>query len=401
MEGIPSEVADIATAWARHLDRLAQEMYEFLAERIPEAAADEEIAGLTLASCSSNIETVLSMMRNRIPASAAEAPVTALEHARAMAARGSSVDATLRFYRLGHAYFWDVMSAALEEAVSDRDRLVIAMRESSAFAFEYIDTVSARVNDEHIAERDRRRRRAAIVRHDIVRQLLAGQPVDRERAELALGHRLDSLRQAFVCWTDGDATSLERVAMAVARTAGVRRPLLVSDGSQALGGWLTATVEDTESLAAAAAQAAPDVHLALGDPGEFRRSRETADRAKRMTQLAGSRAPTFTRYADVALADLLTADLDTARAFAAAELGALADDAELQRTLLAVVAPGGGLAAAARELDVHRNTVLQRVRRAEVLVGRRFSDRPAELHAALLVVRFAHTVGSVAAAEAP
>jgi DNA-binding PucR family transcriptional regulator len=368
-------------------------MYEFLAERIPEAAADEEIAGLTLASCSSNIETVLSMLRNGIPASAAEAPVTALEHARAMAARGSSVDATLRFYRLGHAYFWDMISAALVKAVSDRDRLVIAMREASAFSFQYIDTVSARVNDEHIAERDRRRRRAAIVRDDIVRQLMAGQPVDRDRAELALGHRLDSLRQAFVAWTDSDATSLERAAMAVARAAGVQRPLVVSEGSQALGCWLTATVEDTEPLAAAAAEAAPDVHLAFGDPGEFRRSRETADRARRMAELAGSRAPTFTRYADVALADLLTADLEAAKAFADAELGALAGDLELQRTVLAVVAPGGGLAAAARELDVHRNTVLQRVRRAEDLRGRPVSHRSAELHAALLVVRFAQASG--------
>lgn len=180
---MPREVAEIARTWARHLDRLAQEMYEFLAQRIPEAAADEEIAGLTLASCSSNIEAVLSMLRHGIPASATEAPATALEHARAMAARGSSVDATLRFYRLGYAYFWDVLSEALVETVRDRDRLVVAMREASAFPFDYIDTVSARVNDEHIAERDRRRRRAAIVRDDVVRRLLAGEAVHRERAE--------------------------------------------------------------------------------------------------------------------------------------------------------------------------------------------------------------------------
>lgn len=393
MGGMPPEVAQIATAWAADLDRRAREMYEFLAERIPEAAADEEIAGLTLASCSSNIETVLSMMRNGIPASAAEAPVTALEHARAMAARGSAVDATLRFYRLGHAYFWDVMSAALVEAIADRERLVIAMRESSAFAFEYIDRVSARVNDEHIAERDRRRRRAAIVRDDVVRQLLAGAPVDVKRAELALGHRLDGLRQAFVCWTDGDAAALERAAMAVARAAGVRRPLLVPDGAQALGGWLTETVEDAGPPVAAAARDAPEVHVALGDPGGFRRSRKTADRARRIAELTGASAPTFTRYADVALADLLTADLEAAKAFAAAELGELAGDVELQRTVLAVVAPGGGLAAAARELDVHRNTVLQRVRRAEALRGHPVTHRPAELHAALLAVRFAQPSG--------
>ena len=82
-------------------------MYAFIAERVPEARADEEIAGLTLASCASNIETALSMVRHGIPASATEAPVAALEHARQMATRGASIDATLRFYRLGHAFFWE------------------------------------------------------------------------------------------------------------------------------------------------------------------------------------------------------------------------------------------------------------------------------------------------------
>lgn len=53
--------------------------------------------------------------------------------------------------------------------------------------------------------------------------------------------------------------------------------------------------------------------------------------------------------------------------------------------ILAVVSPQGGLAAAARELGIHRNTVLQRVRRGEELRGRPVTERAAELHAALLL----------------
>ena len=99
------EVRALATALLPEVATLAEAMLEYLLERIPEAGGDEEIEGLTLGSCSSNIEQVLSMVRHGIPVSATEAPVTALEHARAMAARGHSVDVMLRFYRLGQAYF--------------------------------------------------------------------------------------------------------------------------------------------------------------------------------------------------------------------------------------------------------------------------------------------------------
>ncbi len=387
------EVEQIAAARGRDLDLLAQQMFDFLAANIPEATTDEDVARLTLASCSSNIEALLSMLRNDIPASATEAPVTALEHARLMAARGMPVDATLRFYRLGHAFIWDVLSTELVEAIPDPVRLMTAMRETSTFLFGYVDVVSARVNDEHIAERDRRRRRAAIVREDVVRQLLAGEPLDRDRAERALGHRVSGPQLAFLCWTDGDASALERAALAVAEVAG-GRPLLVPDGPLTLGGWLAATAApEAAAVAAAAARAAPHVHVALGEIGDVRRSRQTAERARRMAELAGAAPPSCTRYADVALADLLTSDAGAARAFAAAELGALASDPELQATVLAVVAPGGSLAAAARALDLHRNTVLQRIKRAETLRGRPISDRPAELHAALVIVQSAHLGG--------
>jgi DNA-binding PucR family transcriptional regulator len=70
---------------------------------------------------------------------------------------------------------------------------------------------------------------------------------------------------------------------------------------------------------------------------------------------------------------------------------------EERRTLLAVLDAQGGLAAAAAELGVHRNTVLQRLRRAEERVGHPATERVAELHAAL---RLADALGaSVLGAE--
>lgn len=389
-------VRELATAWARDLDTIAQEMYAFLVARIPEATADEEIAGLTLASCASNVEAVLSMIRHGIPASATEAPVAALEHARRMAARGGGIDATLRFYRLGHAFFWERWSAAIVDAVADRDELVIALRETAAFVFDYIDSISARVGAEHIAERERRQRRAAIVRADVVRAVLAGEDIEVATAERALAHTLTGAQIAFLCWTSGDPAALERAAQAVAQALGPARPLILADGPAAVGGWVALAPEqepDIVAAGAAAIAAEPEVHVALGDVGRgidgFRRSRDQADRARRITMLAARRAPTLTTYADIALVDLLSRDLEAARGFVLAELGGLGADtptaARARAALLAVGAPGGGIAAAARDLDVHRNTVLQRVHRAEELRGRGAHERPGELHAALLL----------------
>lgn len=403
-----TEVRALATAWAHQLEQIAGEMYAYLAEQLPEARADPGIAGLTLASCASNVEAMISMVRHNIPASATEAPVAALEHARRMAARGGSVDSTLRFYRLGHAFFWASWSAELTETIPDRERLVIALQQTAAFFFHYIDIVSARVGAEHVAERERLLRRAAVVRADIVRTVLAGESVEAGQAERALGHTLDGNHMAFVCWSRGDSAELERVALAVAELLGTGRPLLVADGPHLLGGWVHAEGPSDHSSAAveplvgtktfdligkAARAASGDVHVAVGSPGlglaGFRESRLQADRARRIAELTGRRAPSLTAYPDVALVDLLSRDLPAARSFVAAQLGALtargATPDRAREALLVVLAHQGGLAAAAHILGVHRNTVLHRVRRAEELRGRPTTEQPSELHVALVL----------------
>jgi DNA-binding PucR family transcriptional regulator len=109
-----------------------------------------------------------------------------------------------------------------------------------------------------------------------------------------------------------------------------------------------------------------------------------------------------TSYAEVVLVDTMSSDLDLARAFVATELGALAvmgrREEEERRALLAVLDAQGGLAAAAEELGIHRNTVLQRMRRAEERRGRPATDRVAELHAAL---RLVHVLGPVVLSPEP
>ena len=374
----------------------ADDMFDYILERIPEAGVDDDLRGLTLGSCSSNLEAALSMVRHGIDVSAATAPVTALEHARAMAARGYSVDVMLRFYRIGHAYFSERILAGITASMPDPDLALAALADLQRYAFAYVDRISSEVAAEYVAELDRMQNRVRAARTDAVRALIAGDQIDVERAERTLSHRLTGWQTAFVCWTDRDDADLARVGAAIGAHFGAPRPLLVPDGAQALWGWVsTMRAPDVaqEDLAPLADQVPATVRISIGTPalgsGGFRDSHTQAQRGRRIIELSDRGAP-VTSYAEVALVDTMSGDLDLARAFVATELGALAVEGrredEERRALLAVLDTQRGLAAAAEELGVHRNTVLQRVRRAEERRGRPATERVAELHAALRLV---------------
>jgi len=386
----------------------ADDMLGYIAERIPEASADDELRGLTLGSCSSNLEAALSMVRHGIDVSAASAPVTALEHARAMAARGYSVDVMLRFYRMGHAYFTERILAGITEFVPDPALAVEVLDSLQRYAFAYVDRISSEVAAEYVAELDRIQTRTRAARTDAVRALIAGNPVDLRRAERTLSHRLTGWQTGFVCWTDRDDVDLGRLGEAVGAHLGSSHPLLVPDGARALWGWVSTASSPSmapSDLQPLGAQIPETVRVTVGTPAQgadgFRDSHLQAQRGRRIVDLTGRGTP-VTAYSAIALVDTMSGDLDLARAFVATELGGLAvagrREEEERRALLAVLDAQGGLAAAAEALGVHRNTVLQRLRRAEERRGRPGTERVAELHAAL---HLAQVLGPVVLAAGP
>ena len=164
----------VAASLLANVSSLADDMLRYLVERIPEVGGDVELRGLTLGSCSSNLEAALSMFRHGIDVAAAEAPVTALEHARAMASRGHSVDVMLRFYRLGHEYFTEKLSDSLTDWIDDPTVALRTFIDLERFGFRYIDRISSLVAAEYVAELDRRQNQARAERDDVVRALLAG-----------------------------------------------------------------------------------------------------------------------------------------------------------------------------------------------------------------------------------
>ncbi len=407
-EAVVAELRRTAAELLGHVSSYADEMLDYIVDRVPEASADDELRGLTLGSCSSNLEAALSMVRHGIDVGAASAPVTALEHARAMAARGYSVDVMLRFYRIGHAYFSERILAGITDLVPDPAVALHVVAYLQRYAFAYTDRVSSEVAAEYVAELDRIQTRARAARTDAVRSLIAGGRVDLRHAERTLSHRLTGWQTAFVCWTDRDDVDLTRLGEAVGAHLGSTHPLLVPDGARALWGWVSTTGAPgvaPSDLRPLADQVPETVRVTLGAPAQgaagFRDSHLQAQRCRRIVELTGRASP-VTAYPAIALVDTMSGDLDLACAFVAAELGGLAvtgrREEEERRTLLAVLDAQGGLAAAAEELGVHRNTVLQRLRRAEERRGCPATERVVELHAAL---RLAGVLGPAVLAAGP
>ena len=103
--------------------------------------------------------------------------------------------------------------------------------------------------------------------------------------------------------------------------------------------------------------------------------------------MAGRREGSITRYRDIALRSLATANIDQARTFVASELRALASRDDTTRRLAATVRAyldeNGSRGRTAKRLSIHENTVTYRLRKAEELLGRSVEKRTLELRVAL------------------
>ncbi|GAA3290235.1 hypothetical protein GCM10020295_04110 [Streptomyces cinereospinus] len=138
-----------------------------------------------------------------------------------------------------------------------------------------------------------------------------------------------------------------------------------------------------------------DIRFACGSVREglagFRQSHEDARHAARVVQLNPRGTGRLVEYRDVGLAALLSADLPALRRFVSDELGALAVDSpqadQLRETVRRYLRNERGLAAAAAQLHVARNTVTYRVKRAQEILGHDLAARLPELTAALEAAR--------------
>ncbi|PXX04269.1 PucR family transcriptional regulator [Mycolicibacterium moriokaense] len=409
--------AEIVGRLDLRMAELTGAMHQMLVTEIAELRGDAQLLQLLRDSIDGNVATVFSAIRHGIPIEKVELPTAAVEHARRLAQRGTTVNALVRAYRLGHKALLDAV--LVEIGLSDLDpQLSLAVfRQISEVTFGYIDWITQQVVSTYQDEHDRWMENRNSLRAMRVRELLDGADLDIDEVATSIRYPLRRTHIAIVAWRDeddggDDLASMERFVDQLADSAGARESSLHISVDRLTGwAWIPVQAEATPTAVTrirACAEARPDAPwIAAGDPlpgvEGFRRSHEQAQEAHAVAIAAGSNAQRVTASSDHGLsaAALLNSNLGAARVWVAEVLGPLAscteNDERLRETLGVFLRAGGSFKAAAEELHLHTNSIKYRVQRAIDRRGRPISDGRLDVEIALLLC---HWYGNAVLADA-
>lgn len=403
-------VARIGVETNLRLAEITQDLLQRLVSEVHEIAADERLVQLMGASIEANVETIVHMLRHGIDVERTVAPSAAIEYARRVAQHGLPVNALVRCYRLGQERFlrWclEELQRQSDDAVTVSDAALCIVADTSA----YIDRVSQHVVEVYEEERDRWLVNRNASRSARVRELLDGRALDIDSAENTLGYRLRQHHVGLVAWADrseadSDALAyLERsVVTLAAKLDCVGAPLLVPCDELSAWGWLPLGGErafDSAALAEIVAGWDRPVKVAVGTPRVgirgFSHTHQQAKQAQEVAMAARIKGPAALSFAEIGGVALLCRDIEATRAWVADTLGALAVDdeprARLRETVRAFLSSGGSYTAAADQLNMHRNSVVYRLHKAEEELGRSLRDGRLQLELALDVCHWLGTV---------
>jgi len=379
---------------------MASELTDAIHRELPQLRADDELRRATYASTESVVALFVEHLRRNIPPADAEPPPAAVEFARELVQRGLPLDTLLRSYHVGHATFFRRWSADVHTVLRDPGDLASAVEQAAAATFAFVQALDRGVVRRWADERERWVRGAATLRAEVVRALVAGEPVDAARAGRRLVYDLSARHVGFLVWPasedpDPDPAALERAAGALADALGGSPRLLVPLRARLLAGWVTVGSGASRD---GGLRAGRDVIAALGSPQSgvpgFRRTHAEAMDARRVARLEHRRPGAVVRYESIAVAALASADLEHARRFVADQLGPLShgdDEARrLSATLRAYLEEGASPRRTARRLGVHENTVSNRLATIEERLGHPVRERATEL---LVALRLAGVAG--------
>ncbi|HEX3979493.1 MAG TPA: helix-turn-helix domain-containing protein [Solirubrobacteraceae bacterium] len=391
-------------AW---LPSVSQDITDAIHAELADLNADPELRASTYASTDSVLRLIVDLSRSRRPPRVAVPPPAAVDYAREFVRRGLPLDSLLRAYHIGQARFFRRWCTKARETITDPHELTEAVELGANWTFDYVEKLSDGLVQRYGEERERWVRSAAAVRAQVIEALLAGEPVDAERASSRLGYELGRNHLAFAIWSDapldrGDIAlaMIERAALQLVSSLGLAGPLLVPRARLCLAGWIGSRGDDHIvglTHAHMDIESFPTVLAAFGSPGVgvtgFARSHREAFHTRRIAQLTQQRAGTVTHYDTVALAALASADLGEAREFVTAELGQLLGDDDqsvrLSATLRVYLEENMSPLRASRRLGVHEHTITNRIRAAQELLPHPIDQRSCELQVALRLLPLA------------
>ena len=406
--------------WATVVQKAAVELIErareisdavvaYVGERLPDLLDNPEALEANRASTEASIRDFAEVMLSGAdPAEAVKLPSATLDYALDGAQHGVLLTTLMRSYRLAHAATVQHLKAILTRHATDTDELTLATDLCSAWLFTYVDTALCLVEEFYTTERERWLRSAAAAQAETISTILSGQPIDINVASRRLRHDLGRVHVAAVAWVEtheegrNTLALLEAAIRDIAAAIGSQRPLVHPLGTLSVAAWISTNspvpspVLDELRFRTATA---PGVRVAIGEPASgiegFRDSHFEAVEAERVARLVGRGEGSVTRYHDISLRSLTTANLDQARSFVAIELGPLGAADETTRRLAATVRTyldeNRSRARTAKRLHVHENTVAYRLRQAEELLGRPLDKRTLELRVALTLADIVST----------
>ncbi|HEX6390062.1 MAG TPA: helix-turn-helix domain-containing protein [Solirubrobacteraceae bacterium] len=336
-------------------------------------------------------------------------PETALEFAEVCAHLGITAAEVERCYRVGMASLWtrwcDIAWTHANGQAVPFDELI---KGPTLTIHAYVDHVLEAVVARHEQVRHELTRTQRDRRRMLLAQILDGS-IDSVPDELeeALGYTLADTHLALLVETERMSPPEAEMSL-MRRAADARGAILIQHTPNAwvvlLGRSAPFEPEHLSRLRRALSELT--FKVAVGDPAAglagLRQTRDQAFEAARVQSALGETSRCVW-LRDVRLEALLLSDESRARTFLSAELGRLAGGgdagARLRETLLTWLDTGSHVSAAAI-LGVHENTVRNRIRAAEELLGAPLLGRRTELQVALRLERVLNAC-AVAAPEEP
>ncbi|MFI1052889.1 PucR family transcriptional regulator [Streptomyces griseoruber] len=340
------------------------------------------------------MEALVALCHGRPVPTTTVPPETTRQIARAVRQR-IPLERILAFQRASHARFSDAL-------VSEFRRLVPADRQSeglsdlSRFLVDLVSSFSLACSAAYAAEEQAWLTSIDGSRRELVRTLLRGDhtnldPAKALRYELANRTHVSLILRRDARDDDAESEGLDRVAAKLLTRIGATAHLVIPSDDREVWAWGGFT--DPRSAAVRSIPVVPGALVAVGRPSHgldgFRATHEEAKAAARVTLYSAARSRGRTVFfEDVRLAALLTSDPERAQIFVRDELGALGHPREslLQETVRVYLECNCSPATAAARLDVVKNTVVYRIRRAEQMLGRSVKEQQGILWAALHLV---------------
>jgi hypothetical protein len=399
--------ADLITEFGHELRRdredLSRQLLAAIATRLPQLRAGPELERLSEAAASASMDAQAAAIEYGLDVDVVR-PSLALEYTRRLAWSGVEPSTISRAYYLSHEWLFDRAQEFTRRRCADPAQATEVLGGLGRVLFRFADALGGWLLAEFEAERAAIAQGSAAERAHLVAEIFAGTLPDVDSAERTLGYRLSRTHMGVRIWADVcvgtgrvSRVMLREKATRISTLLGSQPPLLIQDGPALLSAWVPLPADSAPMAGYEAVERSvrdrSGVRAAVGNPGTgvdgFRETRRQADRAYVVATTGSNVSEQVVRYRDVGLVSLLAEDANAARRFVDEELGALARNdaasAVLRTTLLTFLRHGSRHIDTANALFLHRNTVAERLKRAESFLPAPLAARHLQIENALLL----------------